>query len=182
VSCAAHGGSQPDNGVESRWTRCSHLARHTSHAFRVRSSEALKNGAGCYPLRCGRVGCRFPEGQNPLQLDSPYHVSAKRSISGTHLPFTSPFRDMLLTFVERPTRLSPNGSLLPWQKKRSYEVSFFHSFHSTVFTAHASFRPTGRTSMKLVLIVQPRLAKIDSMVSAAPKMTRWVIPTIRRRW
>jgi len=53
---------------------------------------------------------------------------------------------MLLTFVERPTRLSPNGSLLPWQKKRSYEVSFFHSFHSTVFTAHASFRPTGRTS------------------------------------
>lgn len=114
LPCAAHGGSRPGHGVETRFTRGSHLTHVIPQAIRVRSSEALKSGAGCYPVRCGRVGCRFPVGQNPLQLDSPYHVLAKRGISGTHLPFTSPFRGTLLTVVERPTRLSPNGSLLPW--------------------------------------------------------------------
>ena len=114
VSCAAHGGSQPDNGVESRWTRCSHLARDTSQAFRVRSSEALKNGAGCYPLKCGRVGCRFPEGQNPLQLDSPYHViSQARHLRDTPSLHRA-FQGHAAHLAERPTRLSPNGSLPPW--------------------------------------------------------------------
>src|SRR5262249_20155826 len=43
------------------------------------------------------------------------------------------------------------------------------------------FRPTGRTSMKAVLIVQPHAAKTCSMASWVPNTTRCVTPTMRRR-
>ena len=47
--------------------------------------------------------------------------------------------------------------------------------------ALASFRPTGRTSTKAVLMVQPHLAKTSSMAIRVPKTTWCLTPTMRRR-
>src|SRR5262249_28350349 len=67
--------------------------------------------------------------------------------------------------------LHPHGTL-------SYKV---HTYLAVYPEAGASFRPTDRTSINAVLIVQPHAAKACSMASRVPNTTRCVTPTRRRR-
>src|SRR5438132_9882870 len=62
------------------------------------------------------------------------------------------------------------------------ELSYKVDHHLAVCPeAEASFRPTGRTSMKAVLICQPQAAKTCCTASSVPKTTRWRTRTRRRR-
>ena len=159
IPYAAHCGTQPGNGVTSRLTRFSRPTCSCPQVFWVRSSDTLRNGSSCYPIRCGEVGGPFPVGQNPLQLDSPCHVlSQARHLRDTPSLHRA-FQGHAAHPAERPATLSPNGSPPPWQKERSYEVSFFHSFHGTVFTAHISRElPRALASSGILLPNSIRLA------------------------
>jgi len=88
---------------------------------------------------------------------------------------------MLLTVIERPTRLSPNSSLPPWQKERSYEVSFIHSFHGTVFHG-ARFLSTNGSHFDKARIDRPAprgQERMEGLMRAADHAV--YAPTMRRR-
>src|SRR5215471_4040797 len=65
----------------------------------------------------------------------------------------------------------PHGTL-------SYKVNNYLAVYPE---ASASFRPTGRTSTKAVLICQPQTASTCWTASRVPNTTRWLTRTRRRR-
>src|SRR5215510_4941190 len=73
---------------------------------------------------------------------------------------------------------APGGRELHPHEELSYEV---HKHLAICPEARASFRPTGRTSTKAVLMCQPQAAKMRSTASRVPNTTRWRTWTRRRQ-
>ena len=73
---------------------------------------------------------------------------------------------------------APGGRVLHPHGTLSYKVNNYLVVYPE---ASASFRPTGRTSTKAVLMVQPHVAKTCSIANWVPNTTRCVTPTRRRR-
>ena len=65
------------------------------------------------PIRPAETGVDFPVGCHLLRVDSP--LSSQPSTASWRLAsrLTAPFKGMLLTGLERPIPLSPNGSWAP---------------------------------------------------------------------
>ena len=149
--------------------------------FRLLKSRcSIKNGSSCYPIRCGRIRGEFPAGPNPLQLDSPCHILAKPDFSGTHLPFTGPFKDMLLTPPSVRRRLVPMALPIPGRRGGVTKLSSFT--HSTAPFA----RRTGpfhydRWPRRLILkyrryhrlIASPSRGSYSVIVAPAPWRPAW---------
>ena len=68
IPYAAHCGTQPGNGVSSRLTRFSRPTRSYPQASWVRSSDMLRNGSSCYPIRCGGGRGRLPRRAKPTSV------------------------------------------------------------------------------------------------------------------
>jgi hypothetical protein len=65
------------------------------------------------PIRQAETGVDFPVGCNLLRLDSPLISQPSTASWRLASRLTAPFKGMLLTGLERPIPLSPNGSWAP---------------------------------------------------------------------
>src|SRR5919204_521554 len=154
-------------------------------------------GSACRSVSkaAGAVSCALlAPARQPLALVRPsrwlihtFACAAHRclldGIPGLRLPGSAVYpRFRLLRTSRRPggyaVTPAPGGRDLHPHGKLSYKVNNYLAVYPE---ASASFRPTGRTSMKAVLICQPEAARTCSTASSVPNTTRRLIRTRRRR-
>ena len=88
------------------------------------------------PIRQAETGVDFPVGCHLLRLDSPLISQPSTASWRLASRLTAPFRGMLLTGLERPIPLSPNGSGVPdrTQGDFSHSMAMLHGAPRTVYT------------------------------------------------
>ena len=152
----------------------------------------------CRPVRIEgcrrRLLCRFGSsasascaGAPSRWLNHPFASATQRclrdGIPGLRLPGSAVYpRCRPLRTSRRPggyaVTPAPGGRDLHPHGKLSYKV---HHHLAVCPEAEASFRPTGRTSTKAVLMCQPNGASTCSTATKVPNTTRCVTSTNRRR-
>jgi hypothetical protein len=140
-----------------------------------------------YPVPFGSSASASCAGSRSRWLSHTFACAARRclrdGIPGVRLPGSavSP-RFRPLRASRRPggyaVTPAPGGRGLHPHEKLSYKVNHCLAVYPE---APASFRPTGRTSTKAVLMCQPRGARMCSTASSVPNTTRCLTATRRRR-
>jgi hypothetical protein len=140
-----------------------------------------------YPVPFGSSASASCAGSRSRWLSHTFACAAHRclldGIPGVRLPGSAVYpRFRPLRTSRRPggyaVTPAPGGRGLHPHGKLSYKVHYYLAVYPE---ASASFRLTGRTSMKAVLICQPQAAKTCGTASSVPKTTRWRTRTRRRR-
>ena len=140
-----------------------------------------------YPVPFGSSASASCAGSRSRWLSHTFACAARRclldGIPGVRLPGSAVYpRFRPLRTSRRPggyaVTPAPGGRGLHPHEKLSYKVNHYLAVYPE---ASASFRPTGRTSTKAVLICQPHTASTCWTAASVPNTTRCVTPTRRRR-